>query len=144
MITGRAFMLSKDGVQIQTLDSGKKMARFAVAFNKSIKNDQTGEYEKKAEFIAQCVAFDDNAEIAAERLSFKDTFNISGEVELQSWTDREGNERTSAQIIVWSLSGPIQQSKNSERGQRPNGSSRAARERASKSWGSGSGQWGDI
>ncbi|MBF6063034.1 single-stranded DNA-binding protein [Nocardia terpenica] len=136
-------MLSKDGVQIKTLDSGKKMARFAVAFNKSTQNERTKEYEKQAEFIAQCVAFDDTAEFAAATLAFKDTFNLSGEVELQNWTDKNGTERTSAQILVWSLSGPIYQPKNTERATRSS-TSRTTRERASKSWGSGSSQWGDI
>lgn len=141
-LDGRAFMISKDGVQLKTTENGQKMARFAVAFNKSTKNSH-GEYEKKAEFVAQCVAFDDLAEFAAQQLSFKDTFRLTGEVELQNWTDKNGNDRTTAQILVSSLSGPIRQPDNSDRPAR-NSNSRTARERASRSWGSGSNEWGDI
>ncbi len=86
--------------QLRRTASGKAVASFSVACERDFKNQQTG--EKEVDFI-ECVAWGGTAEIV-EKYFYKGQMAVAtGRLQLRDWTDKNGQKRRTAEILVNSI-----------------------------------------
>ena len=84
--------------EVKTLDSGKKMARFAVATNESYRNAK-GEKVTETQWH-NLVAWGKLAEIVEKYLTKGKEVAIEGKLVNRSYNDKEGNKKHITEIQV--------------------------------------------
>lgn len=87
--------LTKD-VDYKTTNSGKALANFSIAINRTFKN-ANGEYD--ADFI-DCVAWGNTATFINSYFSKGSKIGITGSVQSRSYEDNNGNKRYVTEINV--------------------------------------------
>ena len=86
--------------QLRRTASGKAVASFSVACERDFKNQQTG--EKEVDFI-ECVAWGGTAEMAEKYFHKGQMAVATGRLQLRGWTDKNGQKRRTAEILVNSV-----------------------------------------
>lgn len=84
---------------VRYLPSGKPVANFRIAVGSSWKDKQTGEKKEQTEWVS-IVAFDKLGEICGEYLRKGSQVFIEGAMRTRKWTDKEGKDRYSTEIIA--------------------------------------------
>lgn len=92
--------LGKDP-EIRNTPSGAAVANFSIATSKKFK-DKNGERQERTEWH-RLVAFNRTAEVVGEYLRKGSKVFIEGRLQTRKWTDKEGVERYSTEIIVDNL-----------------------------------------
>ena len=77
--------------------NGVPVTSFAVAVERDFKNPTTG--EKEVDFI-NVVAWRSTAEFVCKYFSKGRCAVISGRLQIRKWTDKEGNQRQTAEVIA--------------------------------------------
>ena len=95
MITGN---LTRDPELRQT-PAGTQVLNFGVAVNDRRKNQQTGEWEDRPNFV-DCVIFGARAEAMARILAKGMKVAVEGRLRYSSWQDKEGNRRSKLEVVV--------------------------------------------
>lgn len=83
--------LTRD-VELKTLSTGAKVAKFSIAVNRRRKNTN-GQYEYETCFI-EVETWGRTAEVASEYLKKGSKVGVSGYLKQESWKDSNGNNRT--------------------------------------------------
>lgn len=83
--------------QLRRTASGKAVASFSVACERDFKNQQTG--GKEVDFI-ECVAWGSTAEIVEKYFHKGQMAVATGRLQLRGWTDKNGQKRRQAEILV--------------------------------------------
>lgn len=83
--------------ELRYTGSNKPYARFTLAVNRPTPNSTTG--EKEADFI-NCISWGKQAEVLAKYLDKGSQILISGRIQTSSFNDKDGNKRTSTDIVV--------------------------------------------
>lgn len=86
--------------QLRRTASGKAVASFSVACERDFKNQQTG--EKEVDFI-ECVAWGGTAETVEKYFHKGQMAVATGRLQLRDWTDKNGQKRRQAEILVNSI-----------------------------------------
>lgn len=86
--------------ELRYTQSGTAVTSFTLAVERDGKNKETG--EKATDFI-DCVAWRNTAEFAANYFSKGRMAVVEGRLQIRDWTDKDGNRRKSAEILVGSL-----------------------------------------
>ena len=86
--------------QLRRTASGKAVASFSVACERDFKNQQTG--EKEVDFI-ECVAWGGTAEMVEKYFHKGQMAVATGRLQLRDWTDKNGQKRRTAEILVNSI-----------------------------------------
>jgi len=87
--------ITKD-IELKETNSGVKYTRFSIAVRRNYKNEE-GEYD--TDFF-NIVAWRKTAEFISEYFGKGKRIAISGKLQNSKYTDKEGNERTSTEIIA--------------------------------------------
>ena len=87
--------ITKD-IELKETGSGIKYTRFNIAVNRNYKNE-AGEYD--TDFF-NVVAWRKTAEIISEYFKKGSRIAISGKLQTSKYTDKDGNERTSVEIVA--------------------------------------------
>lgn len=87
--------ITKD-IELKETQSGVKYTRFSVAVNRGTKNDK-GEYE--TDFF-NVVAWRKTAELVKNCFGKGKKIAIVGKLQTSKYTDKDGNERTSTEIVA--------------------------------------------
>ena len=86
--------------ELRRTNSGKAVASFSLACDRDFKSQQTG--EKEVDFI-ECVAWGGTAEMV-EKYFYKGQMAVAtGRLQLRDWTDKNGQKRRTAEILVNSV-----------------------------------------
>lgn len=86
--------------ELRRTNSGKAVTSFTLACDRDFKNQQTG--EKEVDFI-ECVAWGGTAEMV-EKYFHKGRMAVAtGRLQLRDWTDKNGQKRRTAEILVNSV-----------------------------------------
>lgn len=88
--------LGKDP-DIQTLESGVKVARFPLATNEYFKG-KDGEMTERTEWH-QVVLWRNRAELAEKYLTKGSQVYVEGRLQTRQWEDKEGNKRYTTEIV---------------------------------------------
>jgi single-strand DNA-binding protein len=89
-------------VEVRYTQSGAAIANMSLAVNEHVKNQETGEPEKRTHWF-KLVAFNRTAEIAAAYLRKGSKIGISGTLVTRQWTDKEGAKRDTVEIRIAQL-----------------------------------------
>lgn len=92
LIMGR---LTRDP-ELRTTNSGTSVASFSLAVDRNYKG---ADGEKETDFI-DCVAWRQTGEFAAKYFTKGRMAVVEGRLQIRPWTDKEGNNRRSAEVIV--------------------------------------------
>ena len=83
--------------ELRRTQSGTAVASFALAVDRDYKDQATG--ERGVDFI-DCVAWSHTGEFASRYFSKGRMAVVQGRLQLRDWTDRDGNKRRSAEVVV--------------------------------------------
>ena len=86
--------------ELRYTQSGTAVTSFTLAVDRDSKNRETG--ERPVDFI-DCVAWRNTAEFAANYFSKGRMAVVEGRLQIRDWTDKDGNKRKSAEVLVGSL-----------------------------------------
>lgn len=87
--------LTSDPTVNYSQNTGKAVTKFTVAIDRPVAKGA----EKQTDFIS-CVAFGKSAETIGNYFSKGQRIAIEGSLRIGSYTDKQGNKRTSADIFV--------------------------------------------
>lgn len=86
--------------ELQAAQSGTQILRIGVAVNERVKNQQTQQWEDRANFV-DCVMFGNRAQGVAPYLHKGDKVAIEGRLRWSQWQDRDtGKNRSKLEVIV--------------------------------------------
>ena len=85
---------------LRRTNSGKAVTSFTLACDRDFKNQQTG--EKEVDFI-ECVAWGGTAEMVEKYFHKGQMAVATGRLQLRDWTDKNGQKRRTAEILVNSI-----------------------------------------
>ena len=86
--------------EVRTSASGSAIMHFGVAVNDRAKNQRTGEWEDRPNFI-DCTMFGTRAESVSRFLSKGTKVAIEGKLRWSQWDDRKtGEQRSKVEVIV--------------------------------------------
>ena len=83
--------------ELRRTGSGVAVASFRVAVDRDFVAKDGG--ERKADFI-DCVAWRQTGEFISKYFTKGRMIVVDGRLEMRDWTDKEGNKRTSAEVVV--------------------------------------------
>ena len=86
--------------EIRRTGTGTAVTSFTLAVERDIANKETG--EKEVDFI-DCNAWRSTAEFISKYFSKGSVAIVSGRLQIRNWTDKEGNKRRSAEVLVDSV-----------------------------------------
>ena len=92
VIMGR---LTKD-VELRRTNSGDAVASFTLAVDRDFKS---GNGERETDFI-NCVAWKGTGEFVSKYFSKGRMAVVSGRLQMRNWTDKDGNKRTTAEVVA--------------------------------------------
>ena len=96
-ITGR---VARDP-ELRRTNSGKAVTSFSVACERDFADKQTG--KKEVDFI-NCVAWGGTAEVVEKHFPKGRMINLTGRLQNRDWTDKNGQKRRTAEILVGNIS----------------------------------------
>ena len=82
--------------ELRTTNSGTSVASFSLAVDRNYKG---ADGEKETDLI-DCVAWRQTGEFAAKYFTKGRMAVVEGRLQIRPWTDKEGNNRRSAEVIV--------------------------------------------
>ena len=83
--------------ELRRTGSGVAVASFRVAVDRDFAPKDGG--ERKADFI-DCVAWRQTGEFVSKYFTKGSMIVVSGRLQIRNWTDKDGNKRTSAEVVV--------------------------------------------
>lgn len=86
--------------ELRRTNSGKAVTSFTLVCDRDFKNQQTG--EKEVDFI-ECVAWGGTAEMVEKYFHKGQMAVATGRLQLRGWTDKNGQKRRTAEILVNSV-----------------------------------------
>lgn len=89
--------------EIKSFQDGGKIANLRIATSESWKDKQTGERKERTEWHSVVISGDGLVGVAEKYLRKGSQVYVEGGLRTRKWTDRDGNDRYSTEIV---LSGP--------------------------------------
>ena len=83
--------------ELRHTQSGTAVASLRLAVDRDFKDKDTG--ERKADFI-NVVAWRSTAEFIARNFSKGRMAVVAGSLQMRDWTDKDGNKRTTAEVVA--------------------------------------------
>ena len=83
--------------ELRRTGSGLAVASFSVAVERDFPNKTTG--EREVDFI-DCVAWRQTGEFVSKWFTKGAMIVVSGRLQIRSWTDKDGNKRTTAEVVA--------------------------------------------
>jgi single-strand DNA-binding protein len=98
--------LGKDP-EIRTLNSGDKVANLRIATSEQWRDKATGERKEKTEWHSVVIFNDGLVRIAEQYLRKGSTVYIEGSLQTRKWTDQQGVEKYSTEIVLQKFRGEL-------------------------------------
>ena len=83
--------------ELRRTGSGVAVTSFRIAVDRDFVSKEGG--ERKADFI-DCVAWRQTGEFVSKYFTKGRMIVVDGRLEMRDWNDKEGNKRTSAEVVV--------------------------------------------
>ena len=91
--------LGKDP-EIRTFQNGARVANFSIATSESWKDKTSGERKEKTEWHRVSILNDNLVGIVERYLKKGAKVYIEGQLETRKWTDKEGQEKYSTEVVL--------------------------------------------
>ncbi len=93
--------------EIRTLNSGDRVANLRIATSETWRDRNSGERKEKTEWH-RVVIFNDNlVKVAEQYLRKGSTVYIEGAIQTRKWTDQQGQEKYSTEIVLQKFRGEL-------------------------------------
>jgi single-strand DNA-binding protein len=93
--------------EIRRSQDGKSIANLSLATNETWKDKATGERKEKAEYH-RVVSFNENINKVIEQYLKKgSTVYVEGQLQTRKWTDKDGVEKYSTEIVLQGFNGTL-------------------------------------
>ncbi len=125
--------------EIRRLNSGEPVANLRVATNESWRDRQTGERKDKAEYHSIVVFNENLAKVAEQYLKKGDKVYVEGQLQTRKWTDQQGNDKYTTEIVLQKFRGELQLLDSRGEGQQQNQSRQSEQSYSQQSRGFGGG-----
>lgn len=93
--------------EIRFMPDGLKIANFSVATSESWKDKTTGERKDRTEWHRISVMNDKIAEVVEKYVRRGTKLYIEGQLQSRKWTDQQGVERTTFEVVVGRFKGEV-------------------------------------
>ena len=84
-------------IELRKTNADVSVCSFRLAVDRDVKNKQTG--ERETDFIS-VTAWRSTAEFIARYFGKGRLIVVDGRLEVRDWTDKDGNKRTSAEVVA--------------------------------------------
>jgi single-strand DNA-binding protein len=98
--------LGKDP-ESRSLPSGDKMVNLRIATTESWRDKQSGERKEKTEWHSVVIFNENLARIAEQYLRKGSSVYIEGQLQTRKYTDKDGNERYSTEVVLQRFRGEL-------------------------------------
>jgi single-strand DNA-binding protein len=98
--------LGKDP-EIRTFQNGGRVANLSIATSESWKDKESGERKERTEWHRVSITSDGLVTVAEKYLSKGAKVYVEGKLETRKWTDRDGIERYSTEVVLRPYSGEL-------------------------------------
>ena len=85
--------------ELRMTKGGKQVLSFGLAVNDRMRNQQTGEWKDRPNFV-DCIIFGNRAEAVAKYVSKGSKVAVDGKLRYSSWETKEGQRRSKLEVIV--------------------------------------------
>jgi single-strand DNA-binding protein len=93
--------------EIRSMQSGSRVCNLSVATSESWKDRNSGERKEKTEWHRVTIWPDTLVDIIEKYVRKGDKIYVEGQLETRKWTDQQGAERFSTEIVVKGFSGSV-------------------------------------
>jgi len=90
--------------EIRQTQNGDAIANLSIATSESWKDKNTGERKEKTEWHKVSI-FGKTAEIVEKYVNKGSKLYIEGQLQTRKWTDKDGNERYTTEVVVQGYNG---------------------------------------
>jgi single-strand DNA-binding protein len=92
--------------EIRNMSSGKQVANFTIATSEHWK-DQQGQKQERAEFHRVVVFADPLIKLIESYVNKGDKLYLCGQLETRKWTDQQGNDKYTTEVVLRPYKGEI-------------------------------------
>jgi len=93
--------------EVRTFQNGGKVCNLSIATSESWRDKATGERKEKTEWHRVAIFNERLAEVAEKYLKKGAKVYIEGQLETRKWTDQEGKERYSTEVVLRQFRGEL-------------------------------------
>ena len=93
--------------EIRTFNNGGKVANLRIATSEQWKDRQTGERKEKTEWHSVVIFNDNIVKVVENYVKKGSTVYIEGALQTRKWTDQQGVEKYSTEIVVSRFKGEL-------------------------------------
>ena len=93
--------------EVRSMSSGDRVASFSLATAETWKDKSTGERKEKTEWHNVVIFNDGLVKVAENYLRKGSKVYIEGAIQTRKWTDKDGNERYSTEIVLQRYGGQL-------------------------------------
>ena len=102
--------------ELRMTKGGKQVLSFGLAVNDRMRNQQTGVWEDRPNFV-DCIIFGNRAEAVAKYVSKGSKVAVEGRLRYSSWETKDGQRRSKLEVIVDEIEFMSGRGKANEEGQ---------------------------
>lgn len=93
--------------EVKTTAGGMRIAQFSLATSERWKDRQTGELKERTEWHKVVVMNENLADVAERYLRKGSPVYVEGQLQTRKWTDQDGRERWSTEIVLGRFRGEL-------------------------------------
>lgn len=86
--------------EVRTFPNGGKVCNLRIATSESWRDKQSGERKERTEWHSVAIFNENLARIAEQYLRKGSTVYIEGQLETRKWTDQQGQERYTTEVVL--------------------------------------------
>lgn len=93
--------------EVRRMQNGDRVANLRIATSESWRDKQTGERKEKTEWHSISILNDRLSEVAEKYLRKGSKVYVEGSLQTRKWTDKEGNEKFSTEVVIGRFKGEL-------------------------------------
>lgn len=93
--------------EVRTFSNGGKVCNLRIATSETWRDKQTGERKERTEWHSVAIFNEPLAKIAEQYLKKGSTVYIEGQLETRKWTDQQGQERYTTEVVLRPYTGNL-------------------------------------
>jgi len=93
--------------EIRSFNNGGKVANFSLATSETWRDKQSGERKEKTEWHRVAIMSDGLVNVVEKYVSKGSKLYLEGKLQTRKWTDRDGNEKYTTEVVIQGFGGSL-------------------------------------
>lgn len=110
--------------EVRTFPSGDKVVSFSMAMSESWRDKATGERKDKTEWVNVSIFNEALGRVAEQYCRKGSKIYLEGQLQTRKYTDKDGNERSSTDVVLQKFRGELTLLDSAKDGQKPTAEAR--------------------